>query len=155
MSDRTDNGGLLRQSVADMRTALEDGPLGRLRTMLNAGAVGFGESETVGEDLTGVLAEVAEIVRRARSEASRWVSRDTRVAATPIGLDRLERAEDFLQMVEAFSAWAGEGERRSVGGGDRFDHSEWRRTLLEVYDRILHACRSMRREIMLGRGRML
>lgn len=154
MSDRIYNGDLLRQSVTDMRSALEDGPLCRLRIMLSAGAIGFGESETVGEDLTGVLAEVAEIVRRAKVEASQWVSRDTRVAATPIGLDRLERAEEFLQVVDAFSAWAGEGEKRSKEGGDGFDHPEWRRTLLEAYDRILHACRSMRREIMQGRGPM-
>lgn len=153
MRDRTDNGELLRQSVAEMRTALEDGPLGRLRTMMTGGAVGFGESETVAEDMTGVLAEVAEIVRRAKAEASQWVSRDTRVAATPIGLDRFEKVEDFLQMVEALHAWAGEGESRSEAS-EGFDYSEWRRTLLETYDRILHACRSMRREIMWGQGRM-
>lgn len=154
MSDRTDNGGLLRQSVTDMRIALEKGPIGRLRTMMTGGAVGFAESETVADDMTGVLAEVAEIVRRAKADASQWVSRDTRVAATPIGLDRFERSEDFLRMVEAFSAWVDEGERRSEAAGDGFDHSEWRRTLLETYDRILHACRSMRREIMWGQGRM-
>lgn len=153
MSDRTDNGELLRQSVIEMRAALDNGPLGRLRTMMTGGAVGFAESETVAEDLTGVLAEVAEIVRRAKAEASQWVSRDTRVAATPIGLDRFERAEDFLRMADAFLAWVGEGENRSAAG-EGFDYSEWRRTLLEAYDRILHACRSMRREIMWGQGRM-
>lgn len=152
MSDRTDNDGL-RQSVTDMRVALEEGPLGRLRTMLTAGAIRF-ESESIGEDLTRVLAEVAEIVRKARSVASQWASRNTRVAATPIGLDRLERVEDFFRMVEDFSAWAEEGEKRSASGGDKFDHSEWRRTLLEVYGRILHACRNMRREVMMGRGHM-
>lgn len=154
MSDRTDNGRLLRQSVTDMRVALEEGPLARLRTMMTGGAVGFAESETVAEDLTGVLAEVAEIVRRAKATASQWVSRDTRVAATPIGLDRFERVEDFLLMADAFSAWVKEGERRSAAAGDGFDHSEWRRTLLETYDRILHACRNMRREIMWGQGRI-
>ncbi len=60
MSDRTDNGGLLCQSVADMRTALENGPLGKLRIMLSAGAIGFGESQTVGEDLTDVLADLVD-----------------------------------------------------------------------------------------------
>ncbi len=154
MSDRTNNGELLRKSVTDMRVALENGPFGRLRKMMTSGAVGFAESETVAEDMTGVLAEVSEIVRRARAEASQWVSRDTRVAATPIGLDRFERAEDFLLMADAFSAWVEEGERRSADGGGDFDSSEWRRTLLETYDRILHACRSMRREIMWGQGRM-
>lgn len=154
MSDRTDNGGLLRQSVIDMRIALEEGPIGRLRTMMTGGAVGFAESETVAEDMTGVLAEVADIVRRAKAEASQWVSRDTRIAATPIGLDRFERVEDFLRMAEAFSAWVEEGARRSEAAGDGFDHSEWRRTLLETYDRMLHACRGMRREIMWGQGRM-
>ncbi len=154
MSDRTDNGALLRQSVTDMRVALEGGPLGRLRALMTGGAVGFAESETVAEDLTGVLAEVAEIVRQAKVEASQWVSRDTRVAATPIGLDRFERAEDFLRAIDAFSAWVEEGETRSEAAGEGFDSSEWRRTLLEAYDRILHACRSMRREIMWGQGRM-
>jgi len=154
MSDRTDNDEMLRRSVTDMRAALEEGPLGRLRTLMTGGAVGFAESETVADDMTRVLAEVAEIVRRAKADASQWVSRDTRAAATPIGLDRFERAEEFLRMAEAFHAWVGEGERRSAEGGAGFDHSEWRRTLLEAYDRMLHACRSMRREIMWGQGRM-
>jgi len=153
MSDRTDNDELLRKSVANMLVTLENGPIKRLRTLMTGGAVGFAESETVAEDFTGVLAEVAEMVRQAKVEASQWVSRDTRAAATPIGLDRFERSEDFLRMIEAFHAWVGEGESRSAVGKE-FDYSEWRRALLEAYDRILHACRSMRREIMWGQGRM-
>lgn len=135
---------MLPQSVAEMRSALESGPLARLRSLLDAGAARFDQPEGLSGEIADIAVQVGRVVWQAR-RAVMGAGPRRKQAATPIGLDRHEGAEAFLRVVTDFLDWADE----AAGAGA--DISERRVRLLEGCDRVLHACRSLRRDAMSGR----
>jgi len=134
----------MTQLVAEMRSALESGPLARLRNLLDAGAVGFDQPDGLSGEIADIAVQVGRVVWLAR-RAVMGVGSKGRRAATPIGLDRHEGAESFLQVVTDFLDWAD-----AVAAADA-DVADKRVRLLEGCDRVLHACRSLRRDAMSGR----
>ena len=138
--------GPLSQSVEAMLVSVA-APVELLRGLVAQGAHHFGEPDGRRDEVAAAVSEVAKIVRRARGEALRWIPRVERRAAGPIELDRLEMVEDFLGSLDEFCSWARGMSDQS--GGVAFD-TEWRRMLLEAYERVLHACRSMRRTLAMG-----
>jgi len=136
----------LARSVEAMLAAVAV-PVELLRGMVAQGAHHFGEPEGRRDEVGSAVAAIARIVHRAKGEALRWTPRTERRAAGPIELDRLERVEDFLGRLDEFRSWAKEMSGQS--GGTAHD-TEWRRLLLEAYERVLYACRSMRRMLALG-----
>jgi len=124
--------------VAGMRRALE-APVSSLRAMAVQGAQGLSAPDGRRQEILKAALEVADVVRRANAGAMKWIPRGERAAAGPIGLSRLETVEGFLGLVEGFDEWA--------GGSVRSD-AAWRKTFLEACDRVLHACREMRRAVM-------
>lgn len=143
---RMDREDQLSRSVGDMLEALE-APAKGLRDLVAQGAHQFDTPRGRRDEIASAVAEIARIVRDARTEALRWTNRVERRAAGPIGLDRLERIEDFLGRLDEFRSWAGEMAAKS--GRPAFD-GEWRRLLLEAYERVLYACRAMRRALATG-----
>jgi hypothetical protein len=130
----------LQAAVASMRRAL-NGPVSSLRAMAVQGAQTLSSPDGRRQEILKATLEVAEAVRRADSEAMRWIPRGERAAAGPIGLSRLETVEGFLGLVDGFCEWA--------VGSVRSD-AAWRKAFLEACDRVLHACREMRRVVMAG-----
>jgi len=126
--------------VASMRRALES-PVSSLRAMAVQGAQALSTPGGRRQEILKAALEVAEAVRKAEAGAMRWIPRGERAAAGPIGLSRLETVEGFLELVEGFGGWA--------GGSVRSD-AAWRKAFLEACDRVLHACREMRRVVMAG-----
>ena len=126
--------------VANMRRSLE-GPVSSLRTMAVQGAQILSAPDGRCQEILKAALAVAEVVRRASAEAMKWIPRGERAAAGPIGLSRLETVEGFLELVEGFDEWAGVSVRSDAA---------WRKAFLEACDRVLHACREMRRVVMAG-----
>lgn len=126
--------------VASMRRALE-APMSSLRAMAAQGAQPLSAPDGCRREILKATMAVAEAVRRARVEALQWIPRGERAAAGPIGLSRLETVEGFLELAEGFGGWAGSTVRSDAA---------WRKAFLEACDRVLHACREMRRVVMAG-----
>jgi len=140
LKKRPESDGGLPAVVAGMRRAM-DGPVSSLRAIAVQGAQSLSDPDGRRPEILKAALEVAEAVRLAQAGAMKWIPRGERAAAGPIGLSRLETVEGFLGLVEGFGEWA--------GGSVRSD-AAWRKAFLEACDRVLHACREMRRIVMAG-----
>ena len=140
----------LCELVAEMRSKMLRGPLGKLKRWIAAGAQTFSDPDYPRVEIANLAAEIGTIARESKRAIMAW--RPSRVrdrdAAIPIALDRHERAEDFLKMIEAFLAWTEEAEQELRG--DRLGAENWKNVLLEAFDRITSACRTLRREVWLS-----
>lgn len=136
--------------VAEMRSQMMDGPLGKLRRWIAAGAQSFSDPDGPRAEIASLASEIGAVARESKRAIMAWKpSRfHDRAAAVPIALDRHERAEDFLKMIDAFLTWTEEAEQEVRD--DRLDAEKWKNVLLEAFDRITGACRTLRREVWMS-----
>lgn len=134
---------VMRDSISKLKSALEKGALGQLRRWVRGGAQGFTDPDMPRVKLMEITTGIAKAVRTAKKEAIHWRDRSGRTAAAPIALDRHERIEEFLMQIDASVEWA-EQTCSMVESGES-EAREWIPKLIDVYDKVLFICRSMRR----------
>ena len=122
---------------------LENGSLGQLRRWVRGGAQGFSDPERPRVKLMEIATGIAEAVRTAQKEAIHWRDRNNRSAAAPIALDRHERIKEFLMQIDAAVEWA--DKTCSMAESGEIESRTWIPRLIDMYDRVLFICRSMRR----------
>lgn len=133
----------IRDSISKLKNTLEKGSLGELRRWVRGGAQEFSDPERPRVKLMEIATGIAEAVRMAQREAIHWRDRSTRSAAAPIALDRHERIKEFLMQISAAVEWA--DRTCSMAESGEIESRTWIPRLIDMYDRVLFICRSMRR----------